>query len=76
MTNAEKLHNHLGNISVQIAKIDDTVSSTEKMPIEQIAVHRKKREDLQQTASYLKHLLMEARKQEEELKGESKIITM
>lgn len=80
MTAEQILHNHLANISLEIAKIDNTVSSTEKMPVEQLGVHRKKRTDLAETADYLKYLIFNERSQQQEksgiIKQDNKIITM
>lgn len=79
--NAEKiLQDHLGSISMEIGKIDNTVMSTEKMPVSQLSILRKKRVELQETAEYVKYLLYSIKQQQEEesgiVKPDNKIITM
>lgn len=81
MTQEQILQDHLGSISMEIGKIDNTVMTTEKMPVSQLETLRKKRVGLQDTAEYVKYLLFSLKQQKEEKSGaiiqaDNKIITM
>lgn len=71
--NEQTLHNHLVNVTLEITKIDDTVTTTENIPVQQLIKLRERRVVLQETSEYLKYLLHVEKGKEEE---KSKIITM
>lgn len=77
----EILQDHLGSISIEIGKIDNTVMTTAKTPVSQLSILRKKRVELQETSEYIKYLLYTLAHQKDEKSGaiiklDNKILTI
>lgn len=75
MTKEQRIQNYLGNISLEIAKIDSTICDNDNIPIDQLLKHKDRRERLQELFGYIKYLLV-ADKEQQQPKEETRILTM
>jgi len=75
MTKEQIVHNHLGKVILEIAKVDTIISETNDIPVDQLFKHMERRQKLGELCNYLKFILVQD-KEPQKPQEEGRILTM